>query len=109
MKYRRSTSFPGKVSVGPLEISNIDDARDSFMAYQERGLGNGLDMRTLEHCLSDIMRGVADCGSSEHFKGFQGSNINSLQSMAQLHGELFQHLSSSLPFICPFSAPITSN
>lgn len=34
MKYRRSTSFPGKVSVGPLEISNIDDARDSFMAYQ---------------------------------------------------------------------------
>ncbi|XP_055677446.1 cytoplasmic polyadenylation element-binding protein 2 isoform X2 [Lutzomyia longipalpis] len=98
MKYRRSTSFPGKVSVGPLEISNIDDTRDTFMAYQERGLGNGLDMRTLEHCLSDIMRGVTDCGSSEHFKGFQGSNINSLQSMAQLHGKpFFQGIDDHIP------------
>lgn len=34
------------------------------------GLGNGLDMRSLEHCLSDIMRGVGDgSGPPDHLKG----------------------------------------
>lgn len=41
-----------------------------FVLFQDRNsLGNGLDMRTLEHCLSDIMRGVGDGGPPDHLKG----------------------------------------
>lgn len=32
-------------------------------------MGNGMDMRSLEHCLSDIMRGVNDGGPPDHLKG----------------------------------------
>lgn len=41
-----------------------------YLCLQDRsGLGNGLDMRSLEHCLSDIMRGVGDGGPPDHLKG----------------------------------------
>lgn len=33
-------------------------------------MGNGLDMRSLEHCLSDLMRGCGDgAGPPDHLKG----------------------------------------
>lgn len=88
MKYRRGTSFPGKVqgqnalhhggngggnvdmggqgqnnlTHGPIDMNAMDDAREQFMQYQER-LGNGYEMRSLEHCLNDIIiKGVNDGG-----------------------------------------------
>lgn len=91
LKYRRSTSFPGK-SASPagysLDVPTIDDGRDPFLAYQDRsGMGNGLDMRSLEHCLSDIMRNVGETNQQDHLKGFLNCNSNTLQSLAQLHGK----------------------
>uniref|UniRef100_A0A182IVI5 Uncharacterized protein n=1 Tax=Anopheles atroparvus TaxID=41427 RepID=A0A182IVI5_ANOAO len=32
------------------------------------GLSNGLDMRSLEHCLSDIMRNVGEASQPDHLK-----------------------------------------
>lgn len=40
-----------------------------FCLQDRNSLGNGLDMRSLEHCLSDIMRGVNDGGPPDHMKG----------------------------------------
>jgi hypothetical protein len=39
-----------------------------FPQQDRGGLGNGLDMRSLEHCLNDIMRGVSDM-PPDHLKG----------------------------------------
>ncbi|CAO1429242.1 unnamed protein product [Diamesa hyperborea] len=71
-KYRRSTSYPGK------NISNMHGFQmdvvggiiedNSYMPYQDRGgaMNNGIDMRSLEHCLNDITNtGV----QSDHLKG----------------------------------------
>ncbi|XP_055615707.1 cytoplasmic polyadenylation element-binding protein 2 isoform X2 [Toxorhynchites rutilus septentrionalis] len=101
-KYRRSTSYPGKSILpnssvgggfggGPLDTIPLDDSRDSFLSsYQDRtGLNNGLDMRSLEHCLSDIMRNVGEASQPDHLKGFLNCNTNALQSLAQLHGKPF--------------------
>lgn len=40
-----------------------------FLFQDRNSLGNGIDMRSLEHCLSDIMRGVGDGGPPDHLKG----------------------------------------
>lgn len=41
-------------------------------------MGNGLDMRSLEHCLSDLMRGCGDgagnCHTKLYFRFY--SNVN---------------------------------
>ncbi|XP_021693473.1 cytoplasmic polyadenylation element-binding protein 2 [Aedes aegypti] len=108
-KYRRSTSYPagksglpnsgnnaggGGFGAGPLDcVPPLDDSRDPFLSsYQDRtGLNNGLDMRSLEHCLSDIMRNVGEASQPDHLKGFLNCNTNTLQSLAQLHGKLDFH------------------
>lgn len=41
----------------------------NILLQDRNSLGNGLDMRSLEHCLSDIMRGVNDGGPPDHMKG----------------------------------------
>lgn len=39
-------------------------------------MGNGLDMRSLEHCLSDLMRGCGDgAGPPDHLKGKQSKDF----------------------------------
>ncbi|XP_063928945.1 cytoplasmic polyadenylation element-binding protein 2 isoform X2 [Zophobas morio] len=81
VKFRRSTSYPGK---GPFpqpptfEITNMDEARD-LLPYQDRcGVVNANgsspleNMRGLEHYLNDIMRPPADStdikGKSSYFQ-----------------------------------------
>lgn len=75
IKFRRSTSYPGK-TIFPqhptFEITNIDDNRDNMMLYQDRGMGNTNgtgpleNMRNLEHYLTDFMRGAGD--APDHLK-----------------------------------------
>ncbi|XP_032674347.1 cytoplasmic polyadenylation element-binding protein 2 isoform X2 [Odontomachus brunneus] len=98
VKFRRSTSYPGKGNIYPpqpaptFEVTAAEE-RDLLQLppfQQDRMTANGnspLDnMRTLEHYLSDIMRaGAAD--TQEHLKGFINCNANTLQSLAQLHGK----------------------
>ncbi|XP_053598143.1 cytoplasmic polyadenylation element-binding protein 2 [Microplitis demolitor] len=97
VKFRRSTSYPGKGNLYPpqpaptFEVTTAEE-RDLLQLpfHQDRMTANGnspLDnMRTLEHYLSDIMRaGAAD--TPEHLKGFINCNANTLQSLAQLHGK----------------------
>ncbi|XP_068916855.1 cytoplasmic polyadenylation element-binding protein 2 isoform X2 [Tenebrio molitor] len=81
VKFRRSTSYPGK---GPFpqpptfEITNMDEARD-LLPYQDRcGVVNANgsspleNMRGLEHYLNDIMRPPPDStdikGKSSYFQ-----------------------------------------
>ncbi|XP_055605839.1 translational regulator orb2 [Uranotaenia lowii] len=116
-----ANSVVGGVGVGvsgfgsPLDVVQLDDARDPFLsAYQDRntGLSNGLDMRSLEHCLSDIMRNVGDVGSQpvDHLKGFLNCNTNTLQSLAQLHGKLdFQEFIPGKPFFSGLDEHISSD
>ncbi|XP_071448399.1 cytoplasmic polyadenylation element-binding protein 3 isoform X1 [Hetaerina americana] len=94
IKFRRSTSYPGKglfPQPPTFEITNMDENRDALFQYQERTMGNAngtspLDnMRSLEHYLNDLMRGAGD--APEHLKGFINCNTNALQSLAQLHGK----------------------
>lgn len=128
-KYRRSTSYPGKSGLGvggggggvgnnggfgggPLDVVQLDDARDPFLsAYQDRtGLNNGLDMRSLEHCLSDIMRNVGEASQPDHLKGFLNCNTNTLQSLAQLHGKLdFHEFIPGKPFFSGLDEHITDD
>ncbi|XP_063992163.1 cytoplasmic polyadenylation element-binding protein 2 [Diachasmimorpha longicaudata] len=98
IKFRRSTSYPGKGNLYPpqptptFEVTAAEE-RDLLQLspyQQERMTANGnssLDnMRTLDHYLNDIMRaGAAD--TPEHLKGFINSNVSTLQSLAQLHGK----------------------
>ncbi|KAL0269612.1 UNVERIFIED_CONTAM: hypothetical protein PYX00_007288 [Menopon gallinae] len=75
LKFRRSTSYPGK-TIFPqhptFEITNVEDNRDNMMLYQDRGMGNAngragpLDIRNLEHYFTDMMRGAGD--ASDHLK-----------------------------------------
>ncbi|XP_038110552.1 cytoplasmic polyadenylation element-binding protein 2 isoform X2 [Culex quinquefasciatus] len=125
-KYRRSTSYPGKSGMGggggnggnngfggPLDVvQQLDDSRDPFLsAYQDRtGLNNGLDMRSLEHCLSDIMRNVGEASQPDHLKGFLNCNTNTLQSLAQLHGKLdFHEFIPGKPFFSGLDEHITDD
>nr|CAH7761487.1 unnamed protein product [Callosobruchus chinensis] len=90
IKFRRSTSYPGK---GPFpqpptfEITNMDEARE-LLPYQERcGVvsANGSspleNMRGLEHYLNDIM---SPQSNATDIKGF--INTNTFTSL-QLHGK----------------------
>ncbi|XP_044766332.1 cytoplasmic polyadenylation element-binding protein 2 [Coccinella septempunctata] len=90
VKFRRSTSYPGK---GPFpqpptfEITNMDEA----LPYQERcGLVNANgsspleNMRGLEHYLNDIIRPTPE---STDIKGFINCPTNAFQSISHLHGK----------------------
>ncbi|XP_060516373.1 cytoplasmic polyadenylation element-binding protein 2 [Cylas formicarius] len=90
VKFRRSTSYPGK---GPFpqpptfEITNMDEARE-LLPFQDRcGVvsANGSspleNMRGFEHYLNDIM---SPQSNSTDLKGF--INTNAFQSL-QLHGK----------------------
>nr|XP_023019980.1 cytoplasmic polyadenylation element-binding protein 2-like [Leptinotarsa decemlineata] len=90
VKFRRSTSYPGK---GPFpqpptfEITNMDEARE-LLPYQERcGVvsANGSspleNMRGLEHYLNDIM---SPQSNANDMKGFINTNV--FPSL-QLHGK----------------------
>ncbi|KRT80875.1 RNA binding protein [Oryctes borbonicus] len=93
VKFRRSTSYPGKghfPQPPTLEITNMDEARE-LLSYQDRcGVVNGngnspLDtMRGLEHYLNDYMRQPAD---STDLKGFINCNTNAYPPLSQLHGK----------------------
>uniref|UniRef100_A0A182UX24 Uncharacterized protein n=1 Tax=Anopheles merus TaxID=30066 RepID=A0A182UX24_ANOME len=51
------------------EIPRRRNTEHKWDAAQDRtGLGNGLDMRSLEHCLSDIMRNVGEASQPDHLK-----------------------------------------
>lgn len=89
VKFRRSTSYPGK---GPFpqpptfEITNMDEARE-LLPYQDRCVvsANGSspleNMRGLEHYLNDIMSPQSNAAD---IKGF--INTNAFPSL-QLHGK----------------------
>ncbi|CAH1153638.1 unnamed protein product [Phaedon cochleariae] len=90
VKFRRSTSYPGK---GPFpqpptfEITNMDEARE-LMSYQDRcGVVNANgsspleNMRGLEHYLNDIM---SPQSNTTDMKGFINTNV--FPSL-QLHGK----------------------